>query len=1062
MSVPKSNKLQPLIHKLVLNKWLISLFGTKDFRELASPLTDVKLEGLDESGVHYFHHVLVSHFPHLDDLSPDLLLYYDQNIARHTQRINEERIKRGISPVTWKYFQYIGLLFSEIYLDRYFDDPGALLEEINLHIDCCNEVLNDKDRISSFTVNTSATSQLNKLSFWMATGSGKTLLMHINMLQYIYYLDKHDRRRELNRIILLTPNEGLSKQHLAEFQQSGIRATLFTREALSLSLRESVQIIEITRLRDEMGDRTIAVDAFEGNNLVLVDEGHRGASSGKDGSWMRFRAAVCEQGFSFEYSATFAQAITGNPQLVDLYAKNILFDYSYRHFYSDGFGKDYQIFNIDNHLQDSGSELYLVACLLSFYQQMRLYSIETDFARSYNIDQPLCVFVGGRVVKGWSKVDGSDIIELLQFLDSFVSNKGNSVRLIDQVLLSGITTSEGVNLFDGAFPYLIESSLSSEQIFDEILELVFNAKNGGHLYIDKILGSDGEIALHLGAQNNPFGVINVGDTGQLTKLCQERDFNVRERMFTSSLFHQINERGSSINLLIGSRKFTEGWSSWRVSTMGLMNIGKREGAQIIQLFGRGVRLKGFDSSLKRSSAGLPDGVQSPRYIGILETLGIFGIRANYMAQFKQFLAAEGLSTDNGKIEFILPVVRNIQTDRLKMLRLKDSVRRVQTDETDSFQKFGPALNIDANSLRVKSLLPHLVRSPIIVNWYPRIHAIRSEEISQNTGTFAPHEAQLHEGHLAYLDFYSLYMELERYKTERRWFNLNLTISGIESMMAISDWYRIQIPKSDLLADRYEKVRIWQDIALTVLKKLLNRCYDLSKREWETPHLEYQLLRKDDANFINEYRVSFETSQSDIRSKLYELRNLLQDHILEPWQYRGIHAVQFSQHLYQPLLYFKQDFANISPIPLNEGERKFVDDLACFYSTHPKFFKFRELYILRNQSRGKGIGFFEAGNFYPDFIVWVVEGGKQRIIFVDPKGIRHLGWNDPKIMFHQSIKKLETRLSDSNVQLDSYIVSNTSSSEMQRLWGVNKDEIEARHILFQNEDEDTYVGKILNV
>jgi len=50
-------------------------------------------------------------------------------------------------------------------------------------------------------------------------------------------------------------------------------------------------------------------------------------------------------------------------------------------------------------------------------------------------------------------------------------------------------------------------------------------------------------------------------------------------------------------LLIGSKKFSEGWSSWRVSSMGLMNVGKSEGSQIIQLFGRGVRLKGYQFSL---------------------------------------------------------------------------------------------------------------------------------------------------------------------------------------------------------------------------------------------------------------------------------------------------------------------------------------------------------------------------------------------------------------------------------------------------------------------------------
>ena len=42
--------------------------------------------------------------------------------------------------------------------------------------------------------------------------------MHANILQYQFYLEKHGRRRELNRIILLTPNEGLSQQHLREFE----------------------------------------------------------------------------------------------------------------------------------------------------------------------------------------------------------------------------------------------------------------------------------------------------------------------------------------------------------------------------------------------------------------------------------------------------------------------------------------------------------------------------------------------------------------------------------------------------------------------------------------------------------------------------------------------------------------------------------------------------------------------------------------------------------------------------------------------------------------------------
>ena len=51
----------------------------------------------------------------------------DVSIVKHTHRLNERRITRGEEPIVWKYFQYLTLLFTEIYLDRYFRDSQALL-----------------------------------------------------------------------------------------------------------------------------------------------------------------------------------------------------------------------------------------------------------------------------------------------------------------------------------------------------------------------------------------------------------------------------------------------------------------------------------------------------------------------------------------------------------------------------------------------------------------------------------------------------------------------------------------------------------------------------------------------------------------------------------------------------------------------------------------------------------------------------------------------------------------------------------------------------------------------
>ena len=118
------------------------------------------------------------------------------------------------------------------------------------------------------------------------------------------------------------------------------------------------------------------------------------------------------------------------------------------------------------------------------------------------------------------------------------------------------------------------------------------------------------------------------------------------------------------------------------------------------------------------------------------------------------------------------------------------------------------------------------------------------------------------------------------------------------------------------------------------------------------------------------------------------------------------------------------------------------------------------------SRGRGIGFFEAGNFYPDFILWLIIDRKQYINFIDPKGLRNLkGPDDPKIAFFKTIKTIEDdlRSQDSMITLNSFIVSNTRSPEVG-WWdgGMTKEQFEKMHVFFQEEDKDTYIEKILNL
>jgi hypothetical protein len=76
-----------------------------------------------------------------------------------------------------------------------------------------------------------------------------------------------------------------------------------------------------------------------------VDEGHNG-SGGE--AWRKYRDALGATGFTFQYSATFGQALSAarNDPLTAEYGKATVSDYSYRYFSGDDFGKNFRILNL--------------------------------------------------------------------------------------------------------------------------------------------------------------------------------------------------------------------------------------------------------------------------------------------------------------------------------------------------------------------------------------------------------------------------------------------------------------------------------------------------------------------------------------------------------------------------------------------------------------------------------------------------------------------------------------------------------------------------------------------
>lgn len=82
-----------------------------------------------------------------------------------------------------------------------------------------------------------------------------------------------------------------------------------------------------------------------------------------------------------------------------------------------------------------------------------------------------------------------------------------------------------------------------------------------------------------------------------------------------------------------------------------------------------MRLRGYAFCLKRSRrAPLPSGVRPPKHIEALETLGIFGVRADYMEQFAKFLEEEDIPVHAERLEVVLPILKDLAPKKLRLPR----------------------------------------------------------------------------------------------------------------------------------------------------------------------------------------------------------------------------------------------------------------------------------------------------------------------------------------------------------------------------------------------------------
>jgi len=292
-------------------------------------------------------------------------------------------------------------------------------------------------------------------------------------------------------------------------------------------------------------------------------------------------------------------------------------------------------------------------------------------------------------------------------------------------------------------------------------------------------------------------------------------------------------------------------------------------------------------------------------------------------------------------------------------------------------------------------------------------------------------------------------------------------------------YRLVADESVVRPESFAGTAMLQEAAVNILRKYAENFYRVRREQWDSKHMVYKTLDESDPNLsfnqasVKEresggYVVKVQRSEKELVSAVEKLIGEV-DRLYKE-ETGKLPRIHFDRHLYQPLLVEQEDKVTMTPPGLNKSEARFVRDLKDYWAIEKdKSLAGLEVFLLRNLSRGTGIGFFEERGFYPDFILWIMDGKKQHIVFVEPHGMRHADAyiHDDKARLHEELPKLAkaigVRSKRKDITLDSYIISATPYENLHKKYDNgtwHRAKFAAAHILFlERSEEYDYLKRI---
>ncbi|WP_121502963.1 DEAD/DEAH box helicase family protein [Helicobacter pylori] len=794
---------------------------------------------------------------------------------------------------------------------------------------------------------------INRLAFYMATGSGKTIVI-IKLVELLSVAIRIGLIPKKN-IMFFSANENLIKQFEKEIEKYNRGKDYFkqidfkslknvTNKDFYRAPKGSFKDMEQTALfyyrADLMNDEESKENLLNykdywdnGENYVILDEAHKGNKS--ESKRQAIFSLLSLKGFLFNFSATF----TEESDLI-----TAVYNLSVGEWVKLGYGKESVLLKKNNlsafkelkDLNDREKESALLKALLLLGMQKRyktegyfhdpLMLVFTHSVNVKNSDAEIFFKTLARVIEN---DDGSDFLkakedlleELMnpEFLFSDNKDKDDKVRVF----------KEGLKSMD----------------FKGLKEEVFYASNG---HIEVIINpkNNQEIAFKLNTSDKVFCLIRIGDITEW--ICEKlKSVKVASKNLSfkeESYFSQIDK--SSINILVGSRTFETGWDSTRPSVILFLNIGLDDDAKklVKQSFGRGVRIESVKNQRQRLAyLEIDEAIKKDLKpnAAMLETL--FVIPTNH-ASLEAILKFQKESENGGENRGSWREIK-LEKTPIKHALFVPCYRKEQTNAL----KISPSASFKMSEKNFKDLKEyfHLMSEK---------HFILKHEI------YNPKD-------------YTLLKEMiqtAHFKKVSTWHykDLDYMISEIKGKLYPNQ----KVPKDEFNALDNEKIVHFKRVKVRADKK-----EELVKKIQEVK--EYAPLDK-------------ETLRTKIAQGEIDIDNIDKHKQDRTFKVDEAELLKLKEHYYTPLIKAKNcDW--LKHVVKVKSESDFLEELLKITETLQENYDFWAFSKIDEHLDNLFIPYIDNATerkFFPDFIFWLQKGGTQIICFIDPKGSKHTDYD----------------------------------------------------------------------